>query len=367
MSDAFLLLFMADGVAPPRGWLRLREGAVVARAGAGAIPSPAGDVENERIVLVVPGEDVVIHWIELPALAPAQAAAAARLMAGEVSAMPPERLHVALGAATGPSRAMALVSVERMAAWLVQAQALGLDPDRIVPEPLLLLPPEAGVVRWTRDGLHLLRGDTVALAAEPDLAALLVTEPPVPVDDATVEADLATALGRLPLDLRQGPFARRRRWRTDWALVRRLAALGGLMLLAVLAVQLVLILKYSLAADRLERELATVARAALPRVATITDPPQQLAGRLAELRGSGAGFSASAAVVFAAVRDTANVELAALSFDDQGVLRATATAANPADIAALARRIEAGGFAVESGDVRPGGGRQIAELTVRSR
>ena len=70
MSDAFLLLFMADGVAPPRGWLRLREGAVVARAGAGAIPSPAGDVENERIVLVVPGEDVVIHWIELPALAP---------------------------------------------------------------------------------------------------------------------------------------------------------------------------------------------------------------------------------------------------------------------------------------------------------
>lgn len=223
------------------------------------------------------------------------------------------------------------------------------------------------MVRWARDGLHLLRGDAVALAAEPDLAALLVDEPPTPIDDAAVEAGLATALAAPALDLRQGAFARRRRWRTDWPLIRRLARLAGLMLLAVLAVQLVLIAKYSLAADRLERKLAVVARGALPRAATIADPPAQLAGRLAELRGSGAGFSANAAAVFAAVRDTANVELAALSFDDQGAMRITATAAAPADIAALARRIEASGFAVDSGDVRPGGGRQIAELTVRSR
>ena len=367
MTGNFLLLFLSDGVAPPRGWMRLRDGAVVARAGAGLPPPPADDLIDERLVLVVPGQDVVIHWIELPALAPAQAIAAARLMAGEVSAAPVDRLHVALGAAGGDTRAISLVAPVRVAAWLAQAQALGLDPDAIVPEPLLLLPPEAGVVRWAHDGLHLLRGPNVALAAEPDLSALLVEEPVVAIDDAAVEAGLGAALALRPVNLRQGPFARRRRWRIDWPLVRRLALLGGAILLAILAVQIALILKYSLAADRLEREVAGVARTALPRVATVADPPAQLAGRLADLRGAGAGFTAIAAAIFSAVRDTANVELSALSFDQSGTLRITATAANPADIAALGRRIEAGGYLVESGDVRPGGGRQIAEITVRSR
>ncbi len=366
-GGGFLLLFLADGVDSPRGWMRLRDGVVVSRAGPGTAPTPPEDMADERVILVVPGQDVVIHWIELPALAPAQALAAARLMASEVSAAPVDHLHVALGAAVGDARAMALVAPERMAAWLAQAQAMGLDPDAVVPEPLLLLAPETGVVCWQRDGLHLLRGAGVALAAEPDLSALLVDEPPVSIDDAVVETGLGAALDARLLDLRQGPFARRRRWRIDWPLVRRLAMLGGFILLAVLAVQIVLILKYSFAADRLERQTAAVARTALPRVGTISDPPAQLAGRLAELRGSGAGFSASAAAVFAAVRDTANVELSALSFDADGVLRVTATAADPADIAALAKRIEAGGFGVDSGDVRPGGGRQIAELTVRAR
>ncbi len=369
-AEGHLLLFLRDGIAPPQGWLRLRDGVVRARGSAG-VPPPPIDTDvmqvDERVVLVVPGEDVVIHWIELPALSRPQAIAAARLMASEVSATPLDRLHVALGGADGAARAMALVSAERMAAWLAQAQALGFDADSILPEPLLMLPPESGTICWLRDGRHLLRGDTVALAADPALAGLLTEDPPLAIEDAAVEAGLGTVLASPVLDLRQGAFARRRRWRIDWVLLRRLVMLGGLMLLAVLAVQLVLILKYSLAADRLQRDLTSVARGALPRAGTIDEPAEQLSARLAELRGQGEGFSATAAIVFAAVRDTANVELAAFSFDEQGILRVTATAANPADLTALARRIEAGGLAVEAGDARPGGGRQIAELSVRSR
>lgn len=366
MTEAgFLLLYLADGFAPPRGWMRLREGGIVAR-GPGAPTLPSTDTADERVILIVPGEDVVIHWIELPVLAPAQAIAAARLMASEVSAAPLDRLHVALGRVGGTARAMALVAPELMAAWLAQAQALGLDPDAVLPEPLLLLPPEAGLLRWARGGMHLVRGESVALAAEPALSALVGEDAIIEIDDAAMEAGLGAALSAPVIDLRQGAFARRRRWRIDWPLVGRLAMLGGLTLLAVLAVKLVLIAKYELAADQAERAVAGIALTALPRAGAISDPPRQLSDRLAELRGAGAGFSATAAAVFAAVRDTANVELAALSFD-QGVIRVTATAANPADLAALSRRIDASGFAVSGGDVRPGGGRQIAELTVRSR
>lgn len=140
-----------------------------------------------------------------------------------------------------------------------------------------------------------------------------------------------------------------------------------LVLLATLAVQLALILRYGLAADRVEQQTALIASRAVPRAGTIANAPAQLATRLAELRGGGLGFGATAAALFGAVRDSANVELSALSFERDGSLHATASAASAADLAALESRIEAQGFTVEAGAAQPGGGRQIAELTMRAR
>jgi len=129
----------------------------------------------------------------------------------------------------------------------------------------------------------------------------------------------------------------------------------------------VLILRYDDAADTAERELALVAGKALPRAGQIADGPAQLRERLSELRGGGLGYSAMAAAVFAAARDTVNVEMSALQFDPDGALRVTAMAATAADLAALSQRIEAQGLVVETGQARTGGGRQIADLTVRAR
>lgn len=367
-GNRFLLLFLSDGVAPPHGWLRIEDGVVVDRGrGDVAVPPPA-EGGSERIVAVLPGPDVVFHWVGLPSLSPPQALAAARLMASEVAADPLDRLHVALGAPDEEgTRVMALVSAERMALWLAQAQTLGLDPDMVLPETLLLPGGGNGIYRWERDGLHLLRGPGVALAAEPELAVLASEGPVTELDDAAVEAGLAAAIEAVPVDLRQGAFAKRRRWRIDWPLLRRLAMLGGCLLLTVLLIQLVLIFKYGLAADQLERDLDTVARRALPRGERISNPSVQLAERLAELRGGGLGYTATASALFAAVRDSANVELSALQFDRDGSLRVTATAAAPAEIAAFQQRLQDRGFAVDAGDIRLGGGRQIAELTVRAR
>jgi general secretion pathway protein L len=354
----FLLLFSGgEGDAPGR-WLRLRDGAVIARGE--AWPQAT---DEERVVLVVPGTDVVCHWVDLPALAPRQALAAARLLIAEKSAEPIERVHVALGGTGDGAQLLALVSNDRMRGWLDAAAGQGIDPHHIVPAPLLLAPPEGRTWRWEQGGLHISRGPEMAFAAEPTLAAQFGAAEPI--DDATVEAGLGDVLAAGPLDLRQGAFARRRRWRPDRVVVRRLAALAGASLLVTLAIPFALLLKYGLAADHMEAETRQVARAALHRDAA--DPPAALRARLAGLRGGGAGFTASAAALFEAVRDTANVELAALRFEADGTLRATATAATAQDIVALRQRLDARGFQVEQGETQPGGGRQIAELTMRTR
>lgn len=365
-DDRYLLLFPGDEGTPLGGWLRVDDRGVTARGQ--DLPPPPADDAPERIVAVAPGPDVAVHWADLPNLSQAQAQAAARLIAAEAVMEPIERLHVAVGRADADGqRALAVVNSGRMAGWLAGLQGLALDPDHVVPETLLIPPPADGTVRWARGGLHLVRGPRIAFAAEPAIADMAVAPPVADIDEAAIEGGLAEALRALPVDLRQGVFARHKPWTVDWKLLRRLALMTGGVLLFAFLIQIVLILRYTVAADRLESEVAIVARKALPRAERIANAPAQLAERLADLRGGGRGFSGTAASAFAAVRDVPGIELTALRYDTDGTLRLTATANAASDLASLQQRIEAQGFAVSSGPVQAGGARQMAELTVRAR
>jgi len=362
-GERFLLLFPGED-GPLGGWLRIANGTVVARGH--DVPTIAPEDSDERIVAVAPGPDVAVHWVDLPNLSQAQAVAAARLLAADVTAEPVERLHVAVGRADeAGNRPMAVVSGSRMAQWLAGFQSLALDPDHVVPETLLIPPEEDVVRRWARGDMQLVRGDRIAFAAEPAIAEAAVEGPVVDMDDAAVEAGLAAALADVSLDLRQGAFTRRRPWAIDWRMVRRMGwMLLGLIVLTLL-IQAALILRYTFAADTLEREVALIARKALPRAERIVNAPAQLSERLTELRGGGRGFAETAAALFAAAQDTANVELSALNYANDGTLSATVNASAESDIAALQQRITAQGFTATTANMRSGGGRQIAELSVR--
>jgi general secretion pathway protein L len=350
------------------GWLLLEEGLVAARGhGLDGAPPPSPGL---TVAGIVPGEEVTLHWLDLPiGLAPAQAAAAARLAVAAHSAQSLADVHVAVGPERGEApRCVALCSHSAMAEWLVRIVEPGYDPGLLLPETLLLPEPEQGLVRHDRGALSVYRGPAEAFALEPNLAGLVLAGRDAPALDAdSFEAGLAEAIGRPAVNLRQGPFARRRRLQVDKPLVRRLALLTAAILFASLAIQLVAILRYTFAADALEREARLVAAHALPRNAGITDPSAELGVRLTELRGGGIGFTAIAAPVFAAVKSTANAEISALAFSPDGSLKVTVQADSPATIATLSERIEAAGFAVEEGVLRGGGGRQVSDLMVRPR
>lgn len=367
-----LLLFLGrDGEAAR--WSLIRGGAIAARGeGVESIPGLADDRTREplRVAAVAPADAVSLHWLEIPAgLAPAQAAAAARLIAAEVSAQALGEMHIAVGPESGDAtRPVAIVPALAMAGWLSSLQAHGLDPDVVIPEPLLLPRPAEGFLFHELDGVPLYRGRDDAFSVEPELAALVTGGAGVEtLDGETFDAALAAAVAAPAVNLRQGAFAKRRRWKIEWPLLRRLATLGLAILLVTLLIQIAAIMRYTFAADALEQELELVAGRALPNVGPVSNAPVQLEQRLSQLRGSGAGYSTVASALFSAVRATPNAELTSVLFEPGGTLRATVQADSPATIAALGQRIEASGFAAETGSMRSGGGRPTAEVTVRMR
>ncbi|VVT02580.1 Type II secretion system protein L [Sphingomonas sp. EC-HK361] len=359
MSDR-LVLFLPPPDSPWR-WLRVADGAVVARGEA----MPEGDFGDVEIVAVAPADAVTLHWATLPDRSTAQAVAAARILAGDASAAPIDSLHVAVGREASEDRPIGVVATTRMREWLEAMARMALDPAAIIPAPMLLPRPEEGYVRADIGGQAVVRGATAGFADEDRVTALVTGDhAPATLDRDTVEAAIVAASELPALDLRQGPFARRRRIGIDWKLVRRLAVLAGAALLVTLAIDLVRIAKYSFGADAVEAEADSLARQGLPRGAVVNDANRELDTRLSALRGPGAGFGTTAAVVFSAVQAVAGAEVTALNFDTNGDLRVTLSAPGQAEANAVVQRIEQAGFTVRPSPFTSAGGRITGELTV---
>lgn len=340
-------------------WLRIADdGAITEGEG---VPASA----DERIVAVAPAEAVTLHWAELPARSPAQANAAARLLVAEASATPLAELHVAVGADGEGERPIAVVGISAMAGWLTDLALHGIDPAAMLPAALLLPRPDEGYVRGIVAGAALVRSRTTGFADEARLTDMIVGDAPMAtLDREGLDIAVATAAATPPLDLRQGPFARRRRIGIDWALIRRLALLGAAILAVTLAIDLVRIAKYSFGADALEARAEALGRTGLARGETVTDVDRQLDERLAGVRGPGLGFSTTAAAVYAAVRATPGTELTSLDFQSNGTLRIGVGAARESLPTDLKRTLEAAGFTVTAGTFQSANGRVTGEMTV---
>ncbi|KRB85875.1 hypothetical protein ASE00_03705 [Sphingomonas sp. Root710] len=349
-----VLLFAEEDVGSIEGWFRLADGRVVAR-GKALDGLPDRD-DDERLFLLLSGSEVAMRWIELPpVLTEAQALAAARIAIGDSSLGPVEALHIALGRIHGGHRLAASIATERMAAWLDWAAGLGIDPDHVVPLPLLIAYGEGPARVWARAGRTLVHGHIQAFALEPGLAeAVLAGQDVEPMDDVRFETELPAALATLPLDLRQGMWRRRRVWRGDSGWRQRMLryALAAAVLLALIPVAR--LARISWDAHQLHREAGTVAQATLGLRERPQDPRAAMQQRVEQLQGPGMGFVDGAAVLFGAVRQTPNVELAEAGFDDQGILSARVRTASADDLAELMRRIGASGLVVESGEAGQG-------------
>lgn len=361
MSDTLVLFLPATDL--PWRWLRIA-GDVVQGRGEGFPPNL--DPDAPPPIAVAPADAVTLHWAELPDRSPAQSVAAARLLVSEASAAPLADLHVAVGREDDlVERPIGVVSAMQMHHWLATLAAEGVDPAAILPAPMLLPRPDEGYLRADLGGEGVVRGVTSGFADEVRLTELVTGgRAPTVLGRDELESAIVAAVASPALDLRQGPFARRRTFALDWALIRRLVWLSVGILTVTLAISLVSILKYSLAADALDARAEMLARRGLPRGETVNDADRQLTERLSRLRGGGLGFSRTAAALLAAVRAVPGSELTALAFDSNGDVRAIVSAPGEGEAADLRSRVEAQGFTARLSTLEAANGRVSGTLTV---
>ena len=355
-------LFLPSSVEASHRWIAIDGDRVVAR-GEG-LP----DADDVPLTVIVPAEDVTLHWAEVPARSQAQAVAAARLLVTEASATPIADLHVAVGDEGSNDRPIGVVTSARMSAWLAQLAEQGLDPQAMIPAPMLLPRPVEGFVRADFGGDGVVRGTTSGFADEPGLTEIVtggVT--PTALDRAALEASVVAALARPALDLRQGAFARRDRIAFDWRVARRAGWLIAAILLVTLVIALIQIARYSFAADAIERQADQIARGGLPRGETVNDAGRQLEARLVRLRGGGIGFTATAAIVFDAIRSVPGSEVRALAFDATGKMRVSLVTQNEGQVNDVINRIAARGMIATPSTFSGGNGRLSGDLSVAPR
>jgi general secretion pathway protein L len=343
-------------------WLRIEGGAIIARGDQAEMLAASDD---ETRLLVAPARNVSLHALDLPDLAPAQARAAAQLALAEKSLLTSDQLHIACGAQGdgASSRTIAIVSRTDMQAWIE-----AFDPNVIVPSPLLLPCPDQGYVRAYLGDEVVLRGTESGFAEDETLTPMIIRDAPViTLDKDALEAVLIAAAANPPINLREGEFARQRKWRVDQKWLKRTAWIVAALLLVSLLIPLIQITRLSWASDTLEETSASLAQAALGEAVAPEAAVGALDARLAALRGGGAGFVKTAAAASRAIEATTNIELTAMTFNPDGTLRLTLRATTADEIRTVQARMRAAGLDVTSGPINPSQGQPVVETQVRGR
>lgn len=324
----------------------------------------AADLTPMRTLAIAPGADVLIRRLVLPVGAAAQVRAAALWTLRAELATPAERLAVSLGPAVkeGEPRAVAIVAAALVQAWSDYLASLGVRPEAIVPDNLILPPPHDAETISRRDlGADVvLCGADLAVTTQADLADIIVEGRSVdPVDDARWSRALAAMALAPPLDLRATTSRASAPGRMAWRLPARLAAallVSPLLLTVAGGVRDTAMAKA--AQDRTAIMIATSA----PDLVEAEDAAAQVRRR-AEV-ALPLGVSQASAALFAAVEGVEGAEIDALSFEPARGLSATISYQAFQDLDALRSAMAAAGYGLNDESTVEDNGRIVSGVLI---
>jgi len=348
----------------PSSYLIVDEAGAIAGRGVLTVRSPSAAFKG-RTVLIVPGTDVVTRWLELEDGPPARVADAAAVLLKDQIGAPRDSIHLALGEPEDDgARPVSVVDRVVMQEFLDRAAELGVSPEVVIPDHLMLAAPDDGVLAVTLGGLVAVRGYRLAFSAEDELASMLIGARRRKSIErmSEIEQLFAAASVQLSLNLLQQDFGAGGRGRAKWNGYRRAAALAALAALSPLAIWTAEIARNEASARGLEARAEASARTIVGDVGS-ADPIRELRGRIAELRAND-GFTQTTAALFEAISHTQGVELESLSYLQEGVIRATLIHEAASDVNALRQVLEQSGIALgeDAGEKRDG--RMVTTITL---
>lgn len=314
-NTAVLRLTAPDGA---HGSWRLPDRA--AQASKGTLAQAAAALAGHRVTLLLPGTEVLITRVQVPAKGRSKAAAAIPWALEDRLVQEVETLHFALGPVDDAGEwPVAVIARERMEAYLAAVRQAGLEPHSIVAEPLALpTSPEQGWTVLEESGRITVRtGAHAGFSAEPELIPGLATtltrperidrlrvagadeiawpealqpaldaqQPPQRLDDAMAAFEPADA----GIDLRQGPYSRTEHIGRVVRQSRVPAALAAAFVVLLLTGTA---LDYAHLGERqqqLRERMEQIFRETFPEVQRVVNPRSQMTTRLESLRGGGGG------------------------------------------------------------------------------
>lgn len=367
MTDAlvFILPEIPDPEQLESSWWLVADGQLLDSGTGAEWVALAGIQSKERKrVALAPAASVRIEWAERPQNASdRQAASAARLAAVETSLGEPPALH-AVSALIGDKMVTAVVDNGVMLAWLDWARAAGVDPDHVVPVGILLPASEEWTVATIGSERVVGRAGTV-LAFEPELAEHIVGESePRELQQDEIEATIAAAASKPPLDLRTGKMARRRRIVIDRQRIRKLAPIAAMIPLLALISVLVAIIKMNAASDRLDDQSVEVAGRALGRPVALETAESELSQRLGG--GTYGGVMTPLTGLYSALQSEEGVSSTELAYRPDGTLAATLAAPTLDAINRVLVAMQRDGYRITAVPRQAPDGRSMVEVTVRT-
>ncbi len=371
-SRSFVTVFPTAEIQALQWWL-VADGALETK-GCDADPLLAAglklpSVEDEPVthIALMPSALVLVRWHDpLDDMTEQQALAAARLAAQDNS-LDVENLHIAAVVDEAGQAATASVGKDIMANGLLQLQALGIDPDVIVPAGWLIAPQDEAVAKADFGFEKLLRAEKMIAPDEPSLRAHLIGDNRVTVlPEASVDRALVDAAHNATLNLRSGAFAKKAQAQMN---AQQKQLLGWLAVAAVvisLLIPVVQLVKYHWAAADANAAALAAAEPVIGAVESVDEADRRLDARLISENRGNIAFSVPASALFSAIQQTQGVSIERISYRKDGTVLAGLTAVRNEDMNPALIALQNAGFVITATPRTDATGSSKADVTVRA-
>lgn len=325
----------------------------------------ASSLRSMRTIAIVPGADVLVRRVELAPGGAVQLRAAALWMLRDDLAASPDRLTVALGSPEKERpRLCAVVATSLLEAWVSYLATLGVIPDAILPDSLVLPEPLGDDVAVTRSrGADVaMRTNQMATTVQADLVEALSAGERQELDDEQWRVALVEVARQPPLNLLRGDERyRAQSTRRVWLAAGLAAALA----VSPVALDVAAGGRDSLATSASNRRLERAVVQERPELAGQSDAVEtylvRSEGRLPD------GVSAAAAALFSAVQGVEGAELDAMSAEMGRGLSATVSYPDFDGLGRLTALLAAAGYEARDESTVEDGGRVVSGLRISGR
>ena len=292
---------------------------------------------------------------------------AAAAIAAKSQSLEADKVHI-VAAMDGTGAAVtASVGRDILAAGLVHLQALGIDPDAIIPSGWLLPVASDGAVSGDFGFDRVLRAGNMIAIDDPALREFLFADLSInPIAGDDFDAMMVGASEKRDLNFRSGPFAKKTRRTIGAAQKRRLGWMAVALVMISLAIPLVQLAKYHWAASAADEAALAKAAAVVGEQENPDSAERALDQRLiAENRGN-IMFPVPASALYSALQQVPNVAITRMAYGENGIVSATLSAVRNEDINPVLIAVQEAGFVITATPRTDATGSAQADITVRA-